>query len=338
VVLRFTDPTHQVPASSSPDGGPLPETPLTAALNPLPVPATHTIGAIGGTGPRDVWLVDEDRHLYWYDGSTVRPQGVVCPDESLYGPMGGGLSLVVREREIVVRGLLFTGTTPDPVVAVLPRPLPRTCDVHGAETFAAATEDEAVWTLVGDRLRGRSDAPLPAPQVGMAEYSPRPTALWLGSSRHAWLARGDCSPREAGCRSALWEYRGLGWLPRAPVDLMPVELWVDDRDRVWLLGRDFDGSRRSAVAVLAAGEWTRVATPAAFAAEHMVGRSATEAWFFEETHLYVADGAVAREVSTPLARIESLWVEPDGPLWIGGTVRNGDEDRGAVYRLTGVPR
>jgi len=248
------------------------------------------------------------------------------------------MSLVVRERETVVRGLYFTGTNPDPVVAVVPRPLPRSCDLHGAETFAAATDDDAVWTLVGDRLRGRNGDPLPTPQVGEVEDSPKQTALWLGSARHAWMARGACPLRTGGCRSALWEYRGLGWLPRAPVDLEPVELWVDERDRVWLLGRDAYGSERSSVAVLTDGEWTRVAAPSSFGQVRMVGRSATEVWFFDAAHLFVSDGAVIREVSTPLERIESLWVEPTGPLWIGGTERDGDAERGAVYRLTGAPR
>ncbi len=318
--------------------GLLPEAPLTAEFNPLPVPATHTIGAIGGSGPRDVWLVDEDRRVYWYDGARLRARGRLCPEDALYGPMGGGMSLVVREREMVVRGLFFTGTDPDPVVAVVPRPLPRSCNLHGAETYAAATEDDAVWTLVGDRLRGRGGDPLPTPQVDEVEDSQRQTALWLGSSRHAWLALGGCQSRGGGCHSALWEYRGVSFIPRAPVDLAPVELWVDDRERVWLLGRDAVPGERSSVAVLADGEWTRVATPSSFDGVRMVGRSATEVWFFDETHLFLSDSAVVREVSTPLDRIESLWVEPEGPLWIGGTERDGDEEHGTVYRLVGVPR
>lgn len=338
VVLQYIDPTHRVPASSSPDVGPLPETALTAELSPLALPAMHSIGAIGGSGPRDVWLVDEDRRVYWYDGARLRARGQLCPEDALYGPMGGGMSLAVRAREIVVKGLLFTGTTPDPVVAVVPRPLPRSCDFRYASTFAAATGDDAVWTFDGERLRGRGGAPLPTPQVGEVEESPRQTALWLGSARHAWLARGACPSRGSGCHSAVWEYRGVSFIPRAPVDLAPVELWVDDRERVWLLGRDSDHAGRFSVAVLADGEWTRVATLASFGEARMVGRSATEVWFFDDAHLFVSDGAVAREVSTPLDRIESLWVEPGGPLWIGGSERDGDEAHGAVYRLAGVPR
>ena len=46
-------------------------------------------------------LVDEDRRVYWYDGTRLRARGQLCPEDALYGPMGGGMSLVVREREEV---------------------------------------------------------------------------------------------------------------------------------------------------------------------------------------------------------------------------------------------
>jgi hypothetical protein len=321
--LLWTYPDQVNPASmfQSPAAGAV--NPVSLTFSPVTLPIKDPIGLIAGTGPNDVWLVSWENDVMRFDGRRARRLGKLCPDDGLYGAQLGQGMLRVRNNDLLLLGFTFTGTTPAPGVAIVPRSLPKACDFnYGSPVVAFAQSEDDVWRFEGDRVWTLSGATIPAPLRQGDVHASNHTALCVGSRQHAWLANAFCRGPEPSCYSVVWEYRGYSWVPRPPADFFIRRLWVDDRGSLWALGVNGSDPQqagfRNVVAKLEHMEWIQLPLPEKFDAAEIMGRRHDDVWFVGAKHVYLHDGETIRPVPVPMEFIRTLWLEPSGEVWIGG--------------------
>jgi hypothetical protein len=316
------------PVALDPEPEAAPPEPVAGRFVPVDLPRVSALEAIGGAGPKDLWMVGADREVIHWDGArAARTASPRCVSRTQWMDAGGRWhpetadtdyhAIAAWRGEVLLQGSHIKGQIPIQVTA-------RSRDGAAWECAMVGGLGTRRWVIGGALFEIEANASgfflvdgrrLPSP-MGQNELD---MLLAARTDRDLWLAD----------YSRVWHWNGVAHEPRSPRMARVIDLWVDETGAAWVLGRarapedprQPASDRADALARWdpAAGRFRRVAVPRGFEATIIRGTSARDVWMFGSEAWFHWDGERVRRAPPALDGVGGVWSEIGGELWVAGS-------------------
>lgn len=310
---------------------PAPAAPSSRRFVPVALPHVSELQAIGGRGPRELWMVGVEREVLFWDGArAVRRTSPQCVTRQRWVDNQGRAHLekvetkytriVAPPGEVFLMGqrvVTFTRGWVNINVTARSRDGARwRCEeaggyarrrwMAGGALYEVEDYADGYFTVDGRRL----PAPLTQNANGLILAARSDRDLWMANAEH------------------VWHWNGIAHGERPTGMMKVIDLWVDEAGVAWVIGRvdrpsprvDVSGEANAAARWdAAARRFRHIAVPAEFGATRVMGTSGQDVWFFAAGGWFQWDGERLRRAEPALDKVDDVWAEPGGEIWaVGG--------------------